>query len=114
MSILYLSSLALHALGCTVIDDYMKVIQDIEKDLSDWKLLGEELGIKPTVLDRINRDQHGERSKLRETVREWQRRVPEDEFCWEKLIDALKAMDEIRLAKNISKQYGITWKEAQE
>ena len=105
-------SLALHALGCTVIDDVKKVFRAIENNISDWKLLGEELGINPPLLERINREQHGEQSKLRETIREWQKRVSEDEFCWEKLIDALKVMNEIRLAKSIAKQYGIKWKDS--
>ena len=104
-------SLAFHALGCTVIDDAKKVFRAIENEISDWKLLGEELGIKPTLLDRINREQQGEQSRLRETVREWQRGVPKNEFCWEKLIDALKVMNQIRLAESISKQYSIKWKE---
>ena len=48
------------------------------------------------LLNRIARDQHGEQSRLRETIRVWQDRVPEDEFCWEKLIDALTSMKMIR------------------
>ena len=97
-------------LGCTVIDSVTKVHRAIENDISDWKMLGEELGINPTELDRIGRDQHGEQSRLRETIRVWQDRVPEDEFCWEKLIDALKSMKMIRLAKSISNQHHIKWK----
>ena len=101
----------LNALGCKAIDSAAEVIQAIEKDISDWKLLGEELGISPTDLEQVNGDQHGEQSKLRETVRLWQRRVPEDKFCWEKLINTLKVMKEARLAKSISNQCGIKWKE---
>ena len=89
------------------------MIRAIENDISDWRLLGEELGINPTELERINRDQHvyGERNKLRETIYVWQRGVRKDMFCWEKLIDALKSMNEISLAKQISDQYNIIWKE---
>ena len=41
----------------------------------------------------------------------WQSRVPEEMFCWEVLIDTLKLMKEIRLAKRISDKYRIKWKE---
>ena len=98
-------------LGCTVIANATQVHRAIENDISDWKMLGEELGINPTELDRIGRDQHGEQSRLRETIRVWQDRVPEDEFCWEKLIDALKSMKMIRVAKTISNQHHIKRKE---
>ena len=96
-----------YSLGCTIIDDYMEVIRAIENDISKWKLLGEELGITSTELDQVDKDQHGEQNKLRETIRLWQRRTPKNEFCWEKLIDALKFMKEKRLAKSISDQYVI-------
>ena len=89
----------------------MKVNQAVENHISDWRLLGEYLGINPTELDRINKDQDGEKSRLKATIFEWQRGVTEDAFCWEKLIDALKSMKEIRLAKRISEQYSIKWKE---
>ena len=85
----------------------MKAIRVIENDISDWRLLGEELGITSTELNRVDKDQHRELSKLRETIRVWQRRVSKDEFCWERLIDALKLMKEISLAKSISNEYGI-------
>ena len=87
----------------------MKAIRAIENYISDWRLLGEELGITSTELNRVDKDQHKELSKLRETIRLWQRRVPKDEFCWERLIDALKLMKETRLAKSISNEYGIRW-----
>ena len=99
------------ALGCTVINSDAEVFRAIENDISDWRRLGEELGITPTELDRIHRNQHREHSKLRETIREWKKGVHEDRFCWEKVIAALKAMKEIRKAKSISDQWNIKWKE---
>ena len=90
----------------------MKVNHAIENDISDWRLLGEELGITSTVLDRITKDQHeyGDLHKLRATIREWKKGITEDAFCREKLIDALKLINQINLAERISKQY-IKWKE---
>ena len=85
----------------------MKVIRAIENNIYDWRLLGKKLGIKSIILDQIDMELsgHEEHYKLRETVREWQKRVPGYEFCWEKLIQALKMMNKIRLARMISDQY---------
>ena len=83
----------------------MEASHAIESDFSKWRLLGEELGITPTELNRIDREQDGELSKLRETIQEWWRGVPADKFCWEKLIAALQTLKKINLAERISKQY---------
>ena len=86
------------------------MIDALSNDISDWKYLGEELGLTSTTLDRIKLDQHNELHKLKETIRTWYQTNP-DNSCWEVVIRALTKMAMNRIAKVIADKQGLDWKQ---
>ena len=70
-----------------------------------WYALGEKLRIKKSSLDRISREFHvyGEARMKIEMFDEWWR--SDLDASWDKLVQALKKMGEIRAAKDIEEKY---------
>ena len=93
--------------GCVPVNEQSEVINAIEPYISDWRILGEELGLRPARLEAIDIDNRDTRHKLRATIRAWYNENPES--CWEHVIQALVNMNEKKLAKKIADDRGVDW-----
>lgn len=88
---------------CTEIDDASELIaNEVLQELTDWKLLGEELGLKQYQLYEIHEDNRLYENRRRAMWRKWF--DGEERGCWERIITALVNIRQrnraLRLAKN--------------
>ena len=67
--------------------------------------LGPELGVPESDLDDIEVDYRYVADRRRETLRKWER--IDERPSWSKLVRALVAINERRVARNIAEKYGI-------
>ena len=67
--------------------------------------LGLELGVPESDLDDIEVDYRYVADRRRETLRKWER--IDERPSWSKLVRALVAINERRVARNIAEKYGI-------
>ena len=67
--------------------------------------LGLQLGVPESDLDDIEVDYQYVADRRRETLRKWER--IDEQPSWSKLVKALVAINERRVARNISEKYGI-------
>ena len=78
----------------------VKDLKDALSTITEWQILGEELGVPRNKLEAIEADKKGVELKLRAVLEAWYDLQP-DNPCWETVTDALESMDKVRLASNI-------------
>ena len=78
----------------------MKDLKDALSTITEWQILGEELGVSRNKLEAIDADKKGVELKLRAVLEVWYDLQPHNP-CWETVTDALESMDKVRLASNI-------------
>ena len=75
------------------IHDRFDILDELDNVSHKWQSLGEALRLHPSVLDRIECDQHDSESRLRKVVTEWLNQAYEtDRFglpSWKLLVDAV-------------------------
>ena len=91
---------------CTEIKEVRLLCRAL-KEFSQWKQLGTELGISQAKMDMIENDNGDTESRKQALLQMWFDK--HDKVCWEVLISALKAMDQVKLAKKVADEYGVTW-----
>ena len=91
---------------CTEIKEVRLLCRAL-KEFSQWKQLGTELGISQAKMDMIENDNVDTESRKQALLQMWFDK--HDKVCWEALISALKAMDQVKLAKKVADEYGVTW-----
>ena len=95
--ILYLSHLYTEVSMRLLLNDLMCVRRTYE--------LGIQLGVPESDLDEIEDDYRYVADRRRETLRKWER--IDERPSWSKLVRALVAINERRVARNIAEKYGI-------
>ena len=78
----------------------VKDLKDALSTITEWQILGEELGVPRNKLEAIEADKKGVELKLRAVLEAWYDLQPHNP-CWETVTDALESMDKVRLASNI-------------
>ena len=73
------------------------------KTVTDWHLLGINLGLQTYELLQIERDHQGNERQKREMLDLWLRRTPD--AGWKDVVSALKEMKENRVAESIRRNY---------
>ena len=92
--------------SCTGIHDARYLIANIVlRGLTDWKLLGEELGLEPYQLQEIPEDNRSYESRRRAMWRKWF--DGEEKACWERIITALVNLDEQNKAARLATSLGL-------
>ena len=92
--------------SCTRIHDARYLIANtVLKELTDWKLLGEELGLKQYQLQEIQEDNRYYESRRRAMWRKWF--DGEEKACWERIITALVNLDEQNKAARLATSLGL-------
>jgi len=92
--------------SCTRIRDAKHLIANrVLKELTDWKLLGEELGLEQYRLQEIREDNQSYESRRRAMWRKWF--DGEEKACWERIITALINLDEQNRAARLAISLGL-------
>jgi len=92
--------------SCTRIPDARYLIANtVLKELTDWKLLGEELGLEQYRLQEIQEDNRSYESRRRAMWRKWF--DGEEKACWERIITALVNLDEQNKAAGLATSLGL-------
>ena len=71
--------------------------------VSQWDVLGTYLGVEESKIEEIERDHRHTARRRIVMFRKWFEKYPD--ASWEKVIDALQCMDEVRLANQLKQKY---------
>ena len=71
--------------------------------VSQWDVLGSYLGLEESEIEEIERDHRHTARRRIVMFRKWFEKYPD--ASWEKVIDALQCMDEVRLANQLKQKY---------
>ena len=92
--------------SCTRIHDARHLTAStVLKELTDWKLLGEELGLEQYRLQEIQEDNRSYESRRRAMWRKWF--DGEEKACWERILAALVNLDEQNKAARLATSLGL-------
>ena len=75
------------------------------QDVSEWELLGVYLGVSPTILHNVKRENPRVELMKYNMLAEWLKSTPE--ASWKDLVSALTFMKEICVAKIIKEKYNV-------
>lgn len=81
------------------------IVNAVLKELTDWKLLGEELGLEQYRLQEIWEDNRSYESRRRAMWRKWF--DGEEKACWERILAALVNLDEQNRAARLATSLGL-------
>ena len=91
---------------CTEILDATDLIaNEVLRELTDWKLLGEELGLKQYQICEIEEDNRLYENRRRAMWRKWF--DAEERACWERIVIALVNLHQQNRAVRLAKNYGL-------
>ena len=74
-------------------------------EVSDWELLGIYLGVSPSTLHNVKRENTRVESMKYNMLAEWLKSTPE--ASWKDVVSALTVMKEICVAKIIKEKYNV-------
>ena len=93
--------------SCTMSDHVLAVTHDLlVQELSQvpqWDVLGTYLGLDESEIEVIERDHHGTARRRLVMLSKWMEK--DVDASWEKVIDSLKSMSQIRLANLLKEKY---------
>ena len=96
------------AAKCTEVKS-LKVVRDELKEISEWKIFGQDLGLDETLIDQIDKDEHTVEDKRRSVIKKWFK--GSEHSCWEDIVGALMGMKDVKLATHIAKKYGVDYQQ---
>ena len=79
--------------------DFRDLLSSLLPKAARWDSLGIQLGLSPDELDIIRADSMGVEDCLRKMLKKWYDRTLDP--TWQKIIAALMAMDEVKLARDL-------------